>query len=154
TIEFFYDHKVEDWSHELYEELLKNLVDASKNSKVTNENSESSSSDILDSTTDNDNKDIYPLFGALDMKVYMLNIVAKELYIFQEIANFVLPSRLQEYNPDILIDKNFNNYDMMINGQFNLSNSPPPDETKLTFDFEKSPQRQRPPRPFVNTRKT
>lgn len=113
----------------------------------------------------------FQVFGAvtsaLEVKFYMLNIVAKELYIFQEIANCVLPSRLQEYNPDvlcktiitfiklrILIDKNFNNYDMMFDRQFNLSNPPPSDDTKLTFDFEKSPQKKKLSKPFGNTRKT
>ncbi|CAG8596018.1 4499_t:CDS:2, partial [Scutellospora calospora] len=48
----------------------------------------------------------FKVFGAvtsaLEMKIYMLNIAAKELYIFQEIDNCILPSHFQEYNPDIL----------------------------------------------------
>lgn len=42
--------------------------------------------------------------SALEIKVFTLNLAGKELYIFQQIAGCILPSRVQMYNSQLLRD--------------------------------------------------
>ncbi|CAG8788796.1 18968_t:CDS:2, partial [Gigaspora rosea] len=86
--------------------------------------------------------------SGLEMKIFELMLVGKELYIFQKIVECSLPSREQNcgflYNGittliklRILIDRNFDIYDTLRR----LSRSAaPPQQIKLTLDVAVSPK--------------